>query len=105
MLASGPNPLVNIFDFAGLATLARMVMEDYWIPVVFGENGQPLLKCHRQYEDEIWKIVNDVIPKKEEQEHLRTLIQEWHEMHPEQRFASFVSISEYAQERWRSPIF
>jgi phage shock protein A len=103
LLASGPNPTVSMLDLAGLTTLARMVMEDYWIPEVYGDPGRPLLEYHRHHEREIWKIVEDVLPD-EEQKQLTELIQSWREAHLDQRFASFISVSDYSKERWQSPI-
>lgn len=103
ILASGPNPLVNLLDLAGMATLARMSIEDYWVPEVFGDAGKKLLDYHRQYEGEIWKIADDVLSE-EQLGQLRNLIQEWRDTHPDQRAASFVSICDYAKERWHSPV-
>lgn len=103
VIASGPNPVVNLLDLASLATLARIVLEDYWIPEVFGEAGRVLLEFHVRYEKEIWTMVKEVLPP-DKQKDLMELILKWREDHPHQRFASFVSIAAYARERWRSPL-
>jgi hypothetical protein len=103
VLASGPNPLINLLDLTGMATLARMAMEEYWIPQVLGDVGTPLLEHHRVYENEIWKIARDVITEEQEVE-LRSLIDEWRKTHRIERSANFVTISDYAKERWTSPL-
>ena len=103
ILASGPNPIVNMLDLTGMATLARMTMEEYWVPEVFGEKGKALLEWHQRSEEEIWKVAADVLSE-EQQEQLRKLIRDWREARPTERMASFVSICDYAKERWSSPI-
>ncbi len=94
-IAVGPNPEVNLLDMVVFVTLSRIVMEDYWVPQVFGDEGKRLLDTFRKVESDIWTIAAKVLTPQEQQE-LRGVIRDWRKSHPDQtdvigvRFGDFV---------------
>lgn len=83
-IAIGPNPEVNLIDMLMFVTLSRMIVEDYWAPKVFGEQGMDLAKALRGLEEDIWTIGARVLDQ-EQQEELRTLIRKWREQNPDKQ--------------------
>ena len=59
-IASGPNPMVNALDMIVLATLSRMVVEDYEVHGLSGARAAPLLEVHRSLERHAWALVEGV---------------------------------------------
>ena len=51
--ATGENPAVNTLDMVVLASLARMVSEDYLIQT-YGDAVQPLVDAQRGMESNAW---------------------------------------------------
>ena len=92
--ASDPNPTLNVLDMLVLATLSRMVVEDYYAKK-FGPATWPLLEAHRRLEAEGWKLANTVL-KPDQQQELRDMIQEWRRKHPDQRYIGAVRFLEFA---------
>jgi len=94
-IAVGPNPEVNLLDMVVFVTLSRIVVEEYWVPQVFGNEGKRLLDTFRKVESDIWTIAAKVLTPQEQQE-LRGVIQDWRKSHPDQtdvigvRFGDFV---------------
>jgi hypothetical protein len=80
--AAESNPIVGALDIVTLATLSRMVAEDYWV-AQYGDSAQPLLATHRQLEDEAWTIARSIL-KPEQADQLNTLITGWRAAHPDQ---------------------
>jgi len=102
ILAAGPNAVISLLDLTGMATLGRMAWEEDWMPKTFGARGQALLEVHRRYEKDIWEITDRVL-KPEHRTQLREIIKEWHDTHPEERFAAFVALCDYAKRRLQAP--
>ncbi len=102
ILAAGPNPVISLLDLTGMATLGRMAWEEDWMPKTFGARGQAMLEVHRRYEKEIWEITDRVL-NPEHRVQLREIIKEWHDTHPEERFAAFVALCDYAKRRLQAP--
>jgi hypothetical protein len=80
--AAEANPIVGALDIVTLATLSRMVVEDYWVPR-YGDAAKPLLETHRELEAEAWTIARSML-KPEQAEQLKTLITDWRAAHPDQ---------------------
>ncbi len=96
-IAVGPNPEVNLIDMLVFVTLSRTVLEDYWVPKVFAEEGMVLAKAHRDMEEDIWSVGARVLDR-EQQDELRGLIRKWREQHPEMRFVGAIRFGNLASQ-------
>jgi hypothetical protein len=94
-IASGPNPMVNALDMIVLATLSRMVVEDYEVHGLSGARAAPLLEVHRSLERHAWALVEGVADS-EQTAHLRALIVQWRAEHPGARTVSQVRLADFA---------
>ncbi len=80
-IASGPNAVANTLDMTVFATLIRNMVENYWIPNVFGESARPLLTACQNDEKEIWRIANTILTQQQKDE-LRQSIETWQKANP-----------------------
>ena len=94
-VAIAPDPEVNLLDMVVMVTLMRMVAETYWVPQVFGDRGQGVLKALRRSEVKIWSIASEVLTLEEQQE-LRDAIQEWRKRNPDQIYVEYVRFGDFA---------
>ena len=94
-IASGPNPMVNALDMIVLATLSRMVVEDYEVSGLSGPRAAPLVEVHRSLEQQAWALVEGVV-NSEQTSHLRKLIAQWRAEHPGARTVSQVRLADFA---------
>ncbi len=76
-IASGQNAIANLLDMTVFVTEARMSLEDYWQPQVFGESAKSMLESCQSAEAEIWRITDTVL-KPDQQAALREAIRTWH---------------------------
>jgi len=93
--ASGPHPTLNALDLVVLATVSRMVVEDYGVGQMFGEAALPLLETHRKLETNAWLLVNAVLTPEQRQE-LADMIKAWREKNPHQRYLGGIRFGELA---------
>ena len=75
-LASGSNALANLVGLTLLTTGARMRVEDYWQPKVYGNSADLLLKNLKEREKDIWTITERVLTP-EMIEELHEAINDW----------------------------
>ena len=61
-IAASPNPGGALLDMTVFVTpCRRMVLEDYWMPEVYGEAGLPVLRrAPIELEEDIWGIAAEV---------------------------------------------
>lgn len=98
-IAIGPNPVTNLMDMMVLTSLEKMVIRDYWMPEVFGEDrGGILLQASTMVEEDIWTIANDVLTA-EQQQDLTDLVTEWHAQNPDQIYPWLIRMSEFSGQR------
>ncbi len=94
--AAGENPALNAVDMVVLATLSRMVMEDYWVGEKFGERAQEMLETHRRLESNAWTYVEGVLSQHQLDE-LHNLIHEWRRNNPDQRYVAAARFAEFVE--------
>ena len=82
--AAGENPALNAIDMVVLATVSRMVVQDYWVGEKFGAAAQPLLDTQGQLETNTWAVADTVLTP-EQRGQLHALIQQWRAANPSQR--------------------
>jgi hypothetical protein len=80
-IATGPEPEVNLLDMVTFVVLSRIVMDDYYLPKVYGSEGEALREAFGKLERGIWGIANQVLDEKNRAELLR-LISEWRRENP-----------------------
>jgi hypothetical protein len=102
-IAGGRNPAANFLDMVVFITLGRMIIEDQWVPKIYGPKFQPLLVAYRDLEKEIWAMAAQVLSPAQ-QEALRTLIREWRAAHPKQYYFGNVRLNDFAALRGASPL-
>ncbi len=100
--AAGKNPIVNALDLVVLATVSRMVAEDYLVGEKFGADALPLLETSRRLESNSWSLVRGILKPAQRQE-LQELIEEWRANNPNQRYVGAVRFREFAEAIGRLP--
>lgn len=100
-IAIGPNPELNLIDMMVYVTLSRMLMEDYWVPTVFTEQGGILTKAFRDMEEDIWSVGARVLDP-EQREELRGVIVKWREHNPDVHMVTGVRFGNIAPQAGNS---
>ena len=77
--ATGANSLANLVEMIVLTTSARMRVEEYWLPKVYGESARPLLEGVSSCEKEIWLLAEPLMTPPERQELLYKIEQRMHQ--------------------------
>lgn len=95
-IAAGPEPAAALLDMAVLATLNRMVWEDYWRPQVFGQPATIIVSAFQKAEDDIFSIAAKVMTPGQLKE-LRDLIKDWHDRHPDQFAVDYIRFSDFRE--------
>jgi hypothetical protein len=93
--ATGENPVLNAVDMVVLASMSRIVMEDYWVGKKFGDAALPLLETHRHLETNAWKIVEKVLTPAQRDE-VNKMIANFRRRFPEMRFVGAARFPELA---------
>ncbi len=94
-IAIGPNPEVNMLDMVVFVTLTRIVVEEYWVPKVFGDEAKILVEVFRNNEAEIWSIAGKVLTPQQQQE-LRDLIRQWRDRDPDRVYVEAARFGDFA---------
>lgn len=92
--ASGENAIVSTIDLVALATLSRMVMED-WAREQAPVQAAPLVAVHQELEASAWQLAGEVLSPAQ-QEDLRRLLADWRAKNPDVRNAPFIRFKEFA---------
>lgn len=92
--ASGENAIVGTIDLVALATLSRMVMED-WAREQPSIEANPLVDVHRDLETSAWQLAGQVLSATQ-QEDLRRVLVDWRAKNPDVRNAPFIRFKEFA---------
>jgi microcompartment protein CcmL/EutN len=95
-IATNPAPGVNLLDMVVFVTLNRIAVEEYWVPQVYGEQGEELLKAFRKLEIDIWAIAAKVLTP-EQQRELRDVIQDWVKRNPELLYGEEIRLGDFAE--------
>jgi hypothetical protein len=81
-IVSGPDPDAALLDLMVLTTAFGIVIEDYWIPLLFDEVREPVLVAVRRNEQDISSIA-DAVMSQTAQEELRELVVDWRRRNPD----------------------
>ena len=80
-LSAGPNSLESALDLVVLATTFRWMLEDHWIPVVWGEAARPLQLAFQRIEEDGWTLLERYLEEPAVTEARRVLLQ-WRARNP-----------------------
>lgn len=92
--ATGMSPALNAVDLLVLATLSRMVIEDFWVKQSTNAAATQLLETHRKLESQAWDICRSFL-KPNQQREVTELIQEWRQRNPNQRYVGAIRFREF----------
>jgi len=76
-------------------TLTRIVVEEYWVPKVFGDEAKILVEVFRSNEVEIWSIAAKVLTQQQQQE-LRSSIRQWRDRDPDRVYVEAARFGDFA---------
>jgi hypothetical protein len=98
-IATSPNPVVGLADMITMITLERMILEDPWAGETFGpEKAARLVFVYKEQEEKAWRIADHVFTL-EQQKDLRSIIAQWRQEHPTQRYIAGVRLEDFARDR------
>jgi hypothetical protein len=98
-VAIGPNSVTNLLDMLVLTRLSRLVVKDYWVPDVLGDElGREFLTTFEDLEEDIWTVADDVLTQ-QHQDELVFLVDQWHAENPEQIFPWYLRLSNFSGQR------
>ena len=95
-IAAGPNPGPALLDIVVMATLNRMVWEDYWRPQVFGMPATIMVDAFKKMETDAWKLVARVMTPAQGDE-FRDLILDWYSDNPGQVAVDYIRFSDFGE--------
>jgi hypothetical protein len=75
-VATGANALGNLVDMVVLTSGARIRVQDYWLPKVYGDSALPMLAALQTRESQIWALADKVL-KAPQRAELRGAIAQW----------------------------
>jgi hypothetical protein len=98
-IAIGPNAVTNLLDMMALTRLSRLVVENYWVPEVFGEElGSEFQRAFVDLENDIWTVADDVLTQRQ-QDDLGVLVDDWHAENPDQYYPWYIRLSNFSGQR------
>jgi hypothetical protein len=94
-IATGPFPEVNLLDMLVFVRLSREVVEEYWVPEVYGTRGEDLRDAYRKSEEDLWSIADKVMDEARKRD-LMELIDQWRSANPEQTRVEGLRLGDFA---------
>jgi hypothetical protein len=80
-IAAGRNPSGNLLDMAVFTALAQRSVRDYWVPQVFGDGGESLIKAHRDLRADLDVVLSKTLTQEQRKE-LDRLIADYSRTNP-----------------------
>jgi len=93
-IAAGPYPGIALLDMIVVTSLRRMIWENFWVPEVFGEEAEPVLKAFKIIEEDIWEIASRVLTP-EQLDELAKVILQWRKKYPKQTSVNYVRFDSF----------
>jgi hypothetical protein len=97
-IATGRNPISNMFNMIVMVQLHRIVMEEYWIPRKFPEAADELLPIFERTSEEVWRLAEGILSEGQKQQ-LNEVILDWRRRNQNQQFVAFVRLDDFAVAR------
>lgn len=80
-VAAGPNSVTGLLDLLVLASGSKWLLEDYWIPEVWGETARPMHVAFDEIERDGWKLVDRYLSA-DDAKAARKLLGDWRAKNP-----------------------
>jgi len=93
-IAAGPNPGAALMDLVVMATLNRIVWEDYWRAQVFGMPATIIVDAFKKMENDAWNLASQVMTPQQLEE-LRDLILDWRASNPGMVSVDYIRFSDF----------
>jgi hypothetical protein len=93
-IAAGPSPGSALLDLVVMATLNRMVWDDYWRPQIFGMPATIMVDAFQKMESDAWDLAARVMTPVQREE-FRDLILDWYSDHPDQVAVDYIRFSDF----------
>jgi len=77
-----------------IATLNRIVWEDYWRPEVFGMPATIIVDAFKKMENDAWHLASQVLTRQQLEE-LKDLILDWNAANPGQHAVDYIRFSDF----------
>ncbi len=95
-IATGRFPEANLLDMLAFLSLTRAVLDEYWIPEVFGEAGGPLGDAFARSEKDLERLAENLLTPAQLEE-VKILVQAWRSENPGQRRVESVRLFSFAE--------
>jgi hypothetical protein len=95
-IASGPDPVTNALDMVVLASLSRMVVDDWPVTEHYGERVRPLQEADRELERDAWGLVKGVLTDAQTAQ-LHEIIISWRRENPGFRSVAYIRFNDLAK--------
>jgi hypothetical protein len=101
-IAADADPQVALLDMVVMATLGRMIFEDYWLPK-YGGYVEPVVIAMTELEDQIWQIADPILTTTQKTE-LLDRIEAFHITNPELTTFSHLRFADFPSKRESSSL-
>jgi len=95
-IAAGPRPGPALLDLVVVATLNRLVWEEYWRPQVFGMPATIMVEAFTKMEKDAWQMAARVMTPSQTAE-FRDLILDWYYDNPGQIAVDYIRFSDFGE--------
>jgi hypothetical protein len=83
-IATSRFPEINLLDMMVFMDLCHGVLEEYWVPEVFGEDGRPLEVAFKKSEEDLDRLAAGLLTPQQIAD-VHRLVQDWRRENPGQR--------------------
>jgi hypothetical protein len=94
-ITTGPYAEINLLDMVVFIHLCRRVLDQHWIPTLYGQDGLELSEAFARSEAEITDIANRAFGEARS-EHVASLVDAWHADNPTQVRVEGIRLSDFA---------
>ncbi len=94
-IATGRYPEANLLDMLAFMELARAIVDEYWIPELFGDRGRPLASAFAQSSEELERLAQSLLTREQLAE-VHALVLAWRKDNPDQRRVEQVRLFSFA---------
>jgi hypothetical protein len=95
-IASGPDPMSNALDMVVLASLSRMVVDDWSVTERYGDRVRPLQEAHRELERQAWGLAEGVLTEAQTAQ-LHDIVSRWRRENPQFRSVAYIRFGDLAK--------
>ena len=94
-IATGAYPRVNLLDMVVFIRLSRTVLENHWIPRIYGEEGGELAEAFVKSEQEVSHLAERALPAAQRQQ-LDELVEAWLASNPSHTQVAGIRLADFS---------